>query len=100
MRSKSNFKEVEQEVIIDSVGYLKGSERYREIIVFIYDDSCSTEHHDETRRALIDLPGIADVIIVSRPGVLPSAGERNAVASQGAATRGKPSAGGKRSKAS
>lgn len=100
VRSKSDFKDVEQEVIIDSVGYLKDNERYREIIVFIYDDSCSTEHHDETRRALIDLPGIADVIIVSRPGVLPPADERKAVVSPGATPKGKPSAGGKRSKAS
>lgn len=87
-------------MIIDSVGYLKDNERYREIIVFIYDDSCSTEHHDETRRALIDLPGIADVIIVSRPGKLPPADERKAAVSPGAVTKGKPSAGGKRSKAS
>ncbi|WP_394617165.1 hypothetical protein JNUCC0626_47440 [Lentzea sp. JNUCC 0626] len=79
VRTKSHFKEAEQEVIIDSVGYLKDSERYKEIIVFIYDDSCSTEHHDETRRAMLDLPGIADVIIVSRPGAIPSARERSAL---------------------
>ncbi|GGM93467.1 hypothetical protein GCM10011609_33750 [Lentzea pudingi] len=79
VRTKHHFKDVEQEVIIDSIGYLKDSERYREVIVFIYDDSCSTEHHDETRRALIDLPGITDVIIVSRPGAIPSAAERAAV---------------------
>ncbi len=100
VRSKSDFKDVEQEVIIDSVGYLKDNKRYREIIVFIYDDSCSPEHYDETHRALIGVPGIADVIIVSRPGVLPPAGERKAALPPGNAPKGRPSIGSKRSKAS
>jgi hypothetical protein len=43
---------------------------YDEIVVFIYDSTASVEHHELTRDALIKVPGIADVIIVSRPGVL------------------------------
>lgn len=71
VRTITDFKNVEQEVMIDSVAYLKETNRYKEIIVFIYDESSSVEHHDQTRRGLMNVPGIVDVIIVSRPGVLP-----------------------------
>lgn len=57
----------------DSVGYLNLTDLYKEIVVFIYDESSSVEHHDLTRRALLEVPGISEVIIVSRPGVLASA---------------------------
>jgi len=67
----TDFKKIEDEVRIDATTYLKDNDRYKEIIVFIYDESCSVEHHDVTRRALLDLDGVSDVIIVSRPGVLP-----------------------------
>jgi hypothetical protein len=70
-RKAADFKEIEQQVMVDSIGYLKNTERYKEIVVFIYDDSSSVEQHDVTYRALMEMPGIADVIIVSRPGVLP-----------------------------
>lgn len=68
----ADFKKIEHEVMVDAVTYLKGTDRYREIIVFIYDESCSVEHHDVTERALLDLEGVTDVIIVSRPGVIPA----------------------------
>ncbi|MGW4116762.1 PD-(D/E)XK nuclease domain-containing protein [Actinosynnema sp. NPDC004786] len=67
----SDFKKIENEVMIDAAAYLKESDRYKDVIVFIYDESSSVEHHDVTRRALAGLPGVTDVIIVSRPGVLP-----------------------------
>jgi hypothetical protein len=40
------------------------------LIVFIYDDSASVQEHDTTRRALVQIPGIIDVVIVSRPSQL------------------------------
>ncbi|WP_112272027.1 PD-(D/E)XK nuclease domain-containing protein [Lentzea terrae] len=70
MRSPSDFKKVEQEVMVDSVAYLQKTDRYREMIVFIYDESSSVEHHDLTVRELREVPGIVDVIIVCQPGVL------------------------------
>jgi hypothetical protein len=70
-RKAADFKEIEQQVMVDSIGYLKNTERYKEIVVFIYDDSSSVEQHDVTYRALMEMPGVSDVIIVSRPGVLP-----------------------------
>jgi REase_DpnII-MboI len=71
-RQADDFKKIEQEVMIDSVAYLKNTDRYHEIVVFIYDDSASGEHHDLTRRTLLDLGGVTDVIIASRPGMLPA----------------------------
>lgn len=68
----TGFKDIEQQVMIDSIAYLKNNRRYKELVVFIYDESCSVEHHDLTRRTLLELDGIADVIIVSRPGLLPA----------------------------
>lgn len=66
----AEFKKIEQEVMTDSVAYLQRATHYDEIVVFIYDSMASAEHHDLTRDALTKVPGIADVIIVSRPGVL------------------------------
>lgn len=72
VRRAVEFKTIEQEVMIDSVAYLQNTDRYRELIVFIYDESTSVEHHDQTRRTLRGIEGISDVIIVSRPGIVPA----------------------------
>jgi hypothetical protein len=45
------FKELEKEVMEDSIANLANTDRYDRIIVFIYDDSSSSEHHATTRRA-------------------------------------------------
>jgi hypothetical protein len=67
----ADFKKIENEVMIDSIAYLKNTDRYKEIIVFIYDESGSVEHHDLTRRTLLELDGVTDVVVASRPGILP-----------------------------
>lgn len=69
---RTDFKDIEKEIMQDSVGYLTNTNDYERIIVFIYDHSCSTQEHDETKRALKKVSGIEDVIIVSRPSQLPS----------------------------
>jgi hypothetical protein len=65
-----DFKKIEGEIMIDSIAYLKKTERYKEIVVFIYDELASVEHHDLTRGMLLELDGVSDVIIVSRLGIL------------------------------
>jgi hypothetical protein len=60
--------------MIDSKAHLKNTDRYKEII--ICDESGSVEHHDLTRRTLLDLDGISDVIIVTRPGAPPVPGRK------------------------
>jgi hypothetical protein len=75
-RTATDFKTIEKQVLEDVEPYRRSPERYREILVFIYDDSCSVQEHETTRRALRSVPGIADVLIVSRPSHLPTAADR------------------------
>lgn len=67
--SKDDFKKIEKEVQEDCIPYLRDL-RYESLIVFIYDDSASVQEHDTTRRALLEIPGVVDVVIVSRPSQL------------------------------
>lgn len=69
--SKDDFKKIEKEVQEDCIPYLRDS-RYQSLIVFIYDDSASVQEHDTTCQALMHIPGIVDVVIVSRPSQLGS----------------------------
>ena len=55
----------------DSIAYLRGTSRYKEIVVFIYDESASVQEHNITAAPLRGLDGITDVVIVSRPSLLP-----------------------------
>lgn len=66
---KEDFKKIEKEVQEDSIPYLR-SLRYESIVVFIYDDSASVQEHELTRRALLEVPGIVNAVIVSRPSQL------------------------------
>lgn len=74
VRSATEFKKVEKEVIEDSVAYLKERATYQKIVVFIYDASASPQEHDITAAALLDLEHVIDVVIVPRPGHLPAPG--------------------------
>jgi hypothetical protein len=67
--TKDDFKKIEKEVQEDCIPYLRDL-RYESLIVFIYDDSASVQEHDTTRRALLEIPGVVDVVIVSRPSQL------------------------------
>lgn len=67
--SKDDFKKIEKGIQEDCIPYLRDL-RYESLIVFIYDDSASVQEHDTTRRALLEIPGIVDVVIVSRPSQL------------------------------
>lgn len=69
-RASADFKKVEKEIMEDSVGYLQNSDRYHRIIVFIYDASSSVQEHGTTRRALRQVSGIHEVVIVARPSQL------------------------------
>lgn len=75
-RAAGEFKEIEKQVLEDIVPYLRSPERYKEVLVFIYDDSCSVQEHETTRQALLSVQGIADVLVVSRPSHLPPAADR------------------------
>lgn len=70
-RKAADFKTFEKEIYDDYIGYLAGNSSYRQMTVFIYDESSSVQEHDTTRNALLKLPDITDVIIVSRPSHIP-----------------------------
>lgn len=70
-RSAADFKGIEKQILEDLVPYLRSPERYREVLVFVYDDSSSVQEHETTKRALQSVAGVADVIVVSRPSHLP-----------------------------
>ncbi len=66
----SDFKEIEKRILEDSVAYLNGVTAYREIVIFIYDESASVQEHDTTPSSLRGIERISDVVIVSRPSQL------------------------------
>lgn len=76
-RSTGDFKEIEKQILEDLVPYLKAPDRYREVFVFIYDDSCSVQQHDTTIRALRSVRGISDVVVACRPSQLPPAAKQD-----------------------
>lgn len=86
-RSAAAFKDIEKEVLEDIVPYLQTPARYNRIIVFIYDDSASVQVHATTARALRRAPGIAGVVIVSRPSQLPADQNRSQPAKKNAMRR-------------
>ncbi|MCP4295588.1 MAG: hypothetical protein GY786_08280, partial [Proteobacteria bacterium] len=68
---KEDFKSIEQEIMVDTIGYLYNTQDYDKIIVFIYDNSGSVQEHGTTERDLIKIKEIEDVIVVSKPSQLP-----------------------------
>lgn len=69
--SRDDFKKIEKEVQEDCIPYLRDL-RYESLIIFVYDDSASVQEHHTTRRALLEIPGVVDTVIVSRPSQIPS----------------------------
>ena len=67
---KTEFKKVEQEIMVDSVAYLSKTQDYDKILVFIYDETSSVQEHGTTKNDLMKIDGIEDVIIVSKPSQL------------------------------
>jgi hypothetical protein len=65
---REDFGEIEDQIKIDSFNYLREI-GYKEMIVFIYDESASVQEHQLTISALENL-GVKKVIIASRPSQL------------------------------
>jgi len=59
------------EIAEDTSLYLAQGSPHEQMIAFIWDDSRRTEEHDLLESGLKTLPGIFDVVIVSRPGCMP-----------------------------
>ncbi len=84
LRDSSDFQKVEGEIGNDLGLYFKDTELFDKMIVFIYDDcdKHQPQKYDGLRNALLKRDRIEDVIIVRRPGMLPSRAERRITKSQ------------------
>lgn len=79
VRRKGEFKEVEEQVAGDLGLYFEDPGRFDRLVAYVYDD-CDTPHpeqHGLLRSALKSRdPRVADVVVVSRPGMLPPRSKR------------------------
>jgi hypothetical protein len=65
-RKKEDFQKIINEIGIDSAQLLPQTV-FRNIVVFIYDSSCSVEQHDWAERTLNRITFVKVAIIVSAP---------------------------------
>jgi hypothetical protein len=70
MRSTDKPQDMIEQIAADLSLYLVNGSSYRNIIAFIWDESCQSQEHDLLRSGLKQLPGIVDAVIMSRPGSL------------------------------
>jgi hypothetical protein len=69
IRSDLDFGRVTQEIAADSSLYTSArSATYSRLIVFVWDDTRSSERHQQLEEGLMSFRGVTDAIIVSRPG--------------------------------
>lgn len=66
IRKKEDFQKIVHEVGIDAV-QIKSQAQFREIIVFAFDETCAVENYAWTRKALLELDTVKEVVIVSAP---------------------------------
>ena len=78
---KAQFVAIEQEVAADASTYLQEGSGYRQIVAFVWDDVARTEEHAELRRGLMQIRGVEDAIVVSRPSKMDRARRNAAVSS-------------------
>lgn len=70
MRQRDTPQKMIEQIAADASLYLVEGSDYRQILPFIWDDSCRSEEHSYMRNGLRKLRGITDSIVVSRPGNL------------------------------
>lgn len=67
VRPGDSFQKMIDEISSDASLYNAMGNDCRDIVVFIWDDSSRSHEHDYLKHGLKKLPGITDVIVVSRP---------------------------------
>jgi len=79
VRTRADFKKVEEEIAGDTGLYFSDPTKYDRMIAYVYDD-CDNHHpelYDSLRHALRQRDArIVDVIIVRRPGMIPGRANR------------------------
>ncbi len=84
LRDASDFQKIEGEIGNDLGLYFKDPDLFDRMIVFIYDD-CDKHHpqkYDSLRNALIKRERIENIVIIRRPGMLPSRATRRSTKKQ------------------
>lgn len=66
-KGKGAFSKVIQEVAADASTYLQDGSYFDTLVAFVWDDEARTEEHEELRRGLLQIRGVADAVVVSRP---------------------------------
>lgn len=79
MRADDPPKKMIEQIAQDASLYLVPGSKYDKLVPFIWDDSRRTEHHEEMIRGLRQIAGVADAVIVPRPGsmIAPEASQTN-----------------------
>jgi hypothetical protein len=68
MRASDAPKKMIDEIAADASLHLVSGSKYTQIVAVIWDDSARTNLHDDMVRAIKQINGVLDAIIVSRPG--------------------------------
>ena len=69
VRKGDSFAKITEELAADATLYRKKNNgTNRRVIAFIWDDSSRVQHHATLSQSVRSMPGIDDVVIISRPG--------------------------------
>lgn len=68
IRKKDDFQKIVNEVGTDAM-QITTQAQFREIVVFAYDVTCAVENYSWTRKALLGLNTVKEVVIVSAPSM-------------------------------
>lgn len=68
LRAAVPFSNIVEEVAADAALYFAAGSPYEAMLVFLWDDSRRVEEHDVFIRGVRQIPRIADVVVVPRPG--------------------------------
>src|SRR5208282_1041391 len=65
--TQSALSNIIEQIAADTGLYLTSPSSFSELLVFVWDDTRSTEHHSELKGGLLKLAGVKGAVIVARP---------------------------------
>jgi hypothetical protein len=66
--TQSALSDITEQIAADSGLYLTSNSVFSELLVFVWDNTRSTEHHSELKGGLLQIAGVKGAAIVARPG--------------------------------
>lgn len=67
---RTSFSDFTEEIASDVSLYLTAASPYRQIVVFVWDESRRTEQYERLNAGLLAMRGVTGVVIVARPGAM------------------------------